>query len=204
MARVVEIAGRRRARGAPGIRRQRSRSKPKPTSNDLPVMASFSLIALLAAAQAVDVQVTSNPSWWTYVPAGVSALAAIATFGITFRLWRRGATDRAREQASKVYVSPHRTTNGDGSMTIHARVHNESDAPIWDVEVWPRRDGSVYDAGFSQTLPDILPSDTNDWEWTVEKANVPQEERYPELIFVDASQRRWKRAGLSLMQIKPR
>lgn len=164
-------------------------------------MASYSLIALLATGQAVDVHLSSNPTGWTYVPAAVAALAALATFLFTFMLWRRGAFDRAREQASKVFVSPHRTPNEDGSMTVLARVHNESEAPIWDVEVRPRRDGSTYDL-FDQTRPDIMPSKTEDWDWTVGKPDKPSEERYPELIFVDAAERRWKRTGLSLTRIR--
>lgn len=161
-------------------------------------MASFSMIALLATGQAVDVNVTSNPSWWTYVPVAISALAAIATFIITFVLWRRGATDRAREQASKVFASVHRSVNADGSMTVIARVHNNSEAPIWDVEVRARRDGSTYDAGFEQLLPDLLPTTSDDWTWSVSSENAAREERYPELTFVDGAERRWRRVGLSL------
>lgn len=195
---VVELESRQPGYATPRIRLGHSGRQHARSRNDVALMASFSIIALLATSQAVDVNVTSNPSWWTYVPVAISALAAIATFLITFVLWRRGATDRAREQASKVFASVHRSTNSDGSITIVARVHNNSEAPIWDVQVRARRDGSTYDAGFDQLLPDLLPSTSEDWTWSVPSQNTAREERYPELIFVDGAERRWRRVGLSL------
>jgi hypothetical protein len=163
-------------------------------------MASFSLIALLATGQAVDINV-SDPSWKTSVPAVISALAALATLTFTLVVWWRGHQDRMREQASKIYISTQRTDHPDGSMTVRATVHNKSDAPIWDVIVHPQRDGSPYDAA-TQTLPDILPSRAEKWEWMVSSEEVPREDRYPELIFIDGAQRRWKRNGLELTRIK--
>lgn len=195
---VVELKSRQPGHGVPRTPYRWPQSQRVALRNEVALMASFSMIALLAAGQAVDVNVTSNPSWWTYIPVAVSALAAIATFSITFVLWRRGATDRAREQASKVFASVHRTVNADGSMTVLARVHNNSEAPIWDVEVRARRNGSPYDADFEQLLPDLLPSTSEDWSWAVPSQNVAQEERYPEITFVDGAERRWKRVGLSL------
>lgn len=159
------------------------------------------MIALLALGQAVNVNITSNPAWWTYVPAAVSATAAIATFIIAFTLWWRGASDRASEQASKVFISSHRAVNNDGSITVVARVHNNSEAPIWDVEVRARRNGSTYDAGFEQLLPDLLPSTSRDWSWAVTRQDAAQEERHPELTFIDGAERRWKRVGLSLVRL---
>ena len=197
---VVELEQLRRAQGAPGVPRPFATIVRSGTSQETSaaLMGAYGLIVLVAGAQAINVAADSAPPWWSYVPAGVSAVVATTTFVITFALWRRGATDRAREQASKVFVSTSRTHNADGSIVMVARVHNQSDIPIWGVEVHPRRDGSTYNAPLTQSLPDVLPLDHVEFSWSVPKAFAPAESNHPRLVFVDGAERRWKREGLSL------
>jgi hypothetical protein len=160
------------------------------------------MVAILAFGQAVNVNVSSNPRWWTYIPAAVSALAAIATFSIAFAVWWRGSNDRVREQASKIYVATGRDPGEDGSLTVTARVVNSSEAPVDRVQVRPRRDGKVYNnSELTQHLPYILPGDSYTWSWSVAPDDVDDENRFPELTFVDSAERHWKRVGLSLQRV---
>jgi hypothetical protein len=162
------------------------------------VMGVCSLIAMLAVSQAVDVKVTSNPEWWTYLPAAITAIAALSTFTITFAAWWRRVDDRAKEQASKVFVECHRDSREDKSMKVTAVVWNRSEGPIGHVEVSPRRDGKAYPANIVQTLPEIAPGRSHTWTWDVPPEHVRAEERQPELTFVDAAERGWQRVGFSL------
>jgi hypothetical protein len=156
------------------------------------------LTAVVGVTQAtVCVLAITSSSWPWYWVALLIASAVMVAFALVLAE-RREVEALVWEQARHVYVSTQRTINSDGSLTVLARVHNRSDGPIWSVELVPRRDGQAYDGELSQTLPDVLPSMVEEWKWSVSREDAAHEERYPELVFLDASMRRWRRVGPGL------
>jgi len=166
------------------------------------LLNSTSIAALVLGTGAINQDATSNPSWWTYIPASFSAVGTVAAFAVTYRLFRRGSQEKIREQAEQVFIKEERETLQDGCLSIKITVFNKSSGPIWRVEVKPLRSGKTYaNDGVLQLYQDVWPQDSLTYKWMVAKENAPSEDRHPQLTFTDASQRRWRRIGSDLKLI---
>jgi hypothetical protein len=163
----------------------------------------LSIIFALLVGDGVSVRIAANPSWWTYVPATISALAALAAVVVSLRLYVQGRTAAMREQVAKVYVEVRRIDLGNGKARDEATVHNVSDAPIWDVTVEPRRLGRTITNRVAQQHPDIAPRGEYSWSWEIQAGDVQHHERDPQLEFADNAGRRWVRVGRDV-RLQPR
>ena len=168
------------------------------------VLASLNIAtaAAFATATSLDVDITSKAPWWSYVPAAVSALAAGAAFLVTALVFRRGSVDRQREQAAAVWAWQTETKRPDGSYKVVGRVHNDSGAPIWRVELRPRRSGDVYADGIIQKHPDVPPGWVAQFVWEVPAAERPHQEQHPIISFTDSADRRWEKIGTKLKRLR--
>lgn len=174
--------------------------RPQQTQSS-PLSAEAVPVAVLATivlGQAVLGGVVGGTSGWGRLQITLVAVAAIATSAAILRGYLQRRAERLRFQANRVYVSTERNLNRDGSLTIVASVYNGSETPIWHVELRPRRDGLTYDDPLTQRVPDVLPATAEQWEWRVAQDDVAREERDPELRFLDANMRCWRRIGPQL------
>ncbi len=166
------------------------------------VMISATLVAVAAALATLQ-----NPPSPTDVsataPAWVSAVGGSLAFLLTFVLFLQGRRDRIKKQANAVWVTEEVTQQEDGSLLIKAHVHNESEAPIWSVEVLPRHSGGgTFGHDLKQDRPEIQPKDTQTfWEWVVPGNEIAYRERSPRLIFTDSADRRWERTGVDIARL---
>jgi hypothetical protein len=166
---------------------------------------ALGLFSIFSTAQVVVCVLTVSSFHWPSIQGGLFIGGAMAVTVAVVVATRRELQVSASAQANHIYVSTQRKLNRDGSLTVLASVHNRSDEPIWGVEMVPRRDGQPYDAEASQTLPDVMPSMIEEWQWSVSSENAAHEERYPELCFLDSRMRRWRRIGPGLeLQGSPR
>lgn len=166
------------------------------------LLNSTSIATLVLGSGVINQNITSNPSWWTYIPATFSAVGTVAAFTVTYKLFRRGSQERIRAQAEQVFIKEERETLPDGDLSIKITVFNESSGPIWRVEVKPLRSGKTYsNDGVFQLYQDVWPQDSLTHAWTVAEEDASSEDRHPQLTFTDASQRRWRRIGSELKLI---
>ena len=149
-------------------------------------------VTLLGASSAIIARAeTGSAAIWEIAPIYLSALGTVAAFAVTALLFRRGTEDRAREQASKVYVFSKRDeTTGE----IVATVHNRSDLPIWRVETYPLQNGEVITENLFPDRPDLEPEGSTQVRWkpSMEGESIERDWR---LRFLDASGQEWVRIG---------
>jgi hypothetical protein len=170
----------------------------------LVLMLNSASIAALVLGVSTSIHVTSQSPWWSYLPASFSAVGTVAAFTVTYMLFRRGKLERIRAQAEQVFVKETRIPRIDGGFDVTAIVFNESSGPIWRVEVRPLRSGRTYSDGILQRYEDIWPKGELQFSWSVAGEQVAHEDRHPQLIFRDASQRRWRRVGPDLEPVGDR
>jgi len=166
------------------------------------VMISATLIAVAAALTTLNQSSSPTDAWGT-VPAWVSAVGGSLAFLLAFTLFLQGRRDRIRKQANAVWITEEVIPQHDDSLLIRGRVHNESDAPIWSVEVLPRHSGGgTFGHDLKQDRPDIQPKDTGSfWQWVVPEDELKCRERSPRLIFTDSAGRRWERNGVTISRL---
>jgi hypothetical protein len=198
-----QLSRRRASRAKRGEGQRPHRTEPPAALGVMAAMIGALALFAASSARAVQVSVTSDPGWWTYVPAAVSACAAIAAFVVSVTILLQGRDSVLREQASRIFVERRQEHQPDGSVDVVATVRNESDVPIWEVSVRARRLGRVWSGSAPQTHPDIAPHSHHEWRWRIDTDDLQNHERHPRVSFIDNADRRWVRVGREL-RLRPR
>lgn len=147
---------------------------------------------------------TTTP-WWTIVPASISAMLTAGALWVTYRLFRRGSTDREREQANLVYAVQTVTSRSPGKLQLDVTVHNRSNQPIWEVDVNPLRAGTLQLINEQQRFPAILPETDYTFELTLRPDGAGQSlDRTPSVTFVDYAGQHWEKVGAVLKRQRGR
>jgi len=149
----------------------------------------------------IPLAAAASPPLWTIVPGSASAIVSGVLLYFTYRLFRRGSDDRRQEQARRVYAVQEVSRILPGRIRLKITVHNKSDLPIWDVDVYPARAGALQLVDEQQRFPMIEPDSLHLFEVTISgDASRGPVDQAPHISFSDHAGRIWTKVGAELRE----
>jgi len=168
------------------------------------VVMTLTLLILATNSTALAATGSESPDRVGTYPAWLSAALTGLAFLITATIFHRDRRDRIRDQAQLVYAWEDRDVEADGSLLVKASVVNKSEAPIWDVQILPRKHGKEFHAASVTRVGDVAikPGESADWTWRIGPADASAMDRQPLLVFTDAANRSWRKVGSRLAKTR--
>lgn len=141
------------------------------------------------------------PGIWTATAATISAFIAFLALLATKSVRDSAIEEKRIAQVSRVFVVQREISRANGEVKFESTVYNQSDLPIWDVDLRPRyiANGQVViqpsrPTEMAQRVT-ILPHKTYTWPEAVLESDAENRDESPSVSFVDARSQRWERVG---------